>query len=275
MQKISVRDIILEELASKPQNWSQLLHAVEKARSISQSTFYYHLKRLLQAEKIRKVHRPDGLILYELVETKEEPTKFAKRTEELENVDKEEIIFLLNMIAKASTHEAKKQAFTELKNIVKNKNVTLFPKIWAFFKDTLNNESYRTYWGELLGCLHLILENAKASNDEKTINIVKNSLLPTILEIARTPTSARRESVALIDEMLVNDKKFEQLKEIAEKIMEQGDDVAILYPLATMYKTRKMDIWRWLYPLIDGDNKDIQQNASELLYYMRAVAKTS
>jgi len=274
MQKISVRDIILEELASKPQNWSQLLHAVEKARSISQSAFYYHLTRLLQAEKIRKTHRPDGLILYELIETKEEPADFAKRIEELENADKEEISYLLTTINQSSEHETKKQVFTELKNIIKNKKVTLFPKIWAFFKDALNNESYRAYWEELLECLHLILKNAKASNDKKTINILKNSLLPMISEVARTPNRARGKSVEFIDELLLNDEKFEQLKEIAEKVMEQGDEVSILYPLAKMYKTRKMDIWRWLYPLIDGDNKDMRQNASELLSYLRDVART-
>ncbi len=274
MQKQSVRDIILEELASRPQNWSQLLRSVRKARSISQSAFYYHLTKLLQAKKIRKTQRSDELFFYELVETKEGQANFAKRIEEFEIADQEEVSFLLDVIDKAHNHEAKKQFFMDLKNLIETKNVTIFPEIWKFFKDTLNNESYRRYLKELLECLQLILKNAKASNDNKSINIIKNSLLPIISEVARTQTRARGKSVEFIDEMLVNDEKFEQLKEIAEKVMEQGDDVAILYPLAKMYKTRKMDIWRWLYPIIDSDNKDMRQNASELLSYMRAVAKT-
>lgn len=268
MQKQNVRDIILEELALKPKIWSQLLHAVREKRNISQSAFYYHLKKLLQDGKIKKVLHSDSLKIYELVSTEKAPSKI----EEIKPANAEDISYLLNVISKAKTDEAKRQAFRDLKNIVETRSVSLYPGIWSFFKNTLNHKNYENYWIELIMCLRLILKNAKASNDKKTINLLKNALLPRILEIAKTPTRARWEGVGFVDDLLSNDEKFEELKEIAEKVMKQKSEVGMLYPLAKMYTTRKREIWRWLYPLIDGDDPEVRVKASELLSYLRMHA---
>jgi len=272
MQKESVRDMILEELASGPKIWSQLLDAVREVRSISQSAFYYHLTKLLQDGKIRKIVRPDGLKNYELAETEKAPAEVAPKVAEIEVADEEEISFLLNVIRQAHTDKARKQAFTDLKIIINTKDVTLYPEIWGFFRDKLDDKNYERYWPELIECLRFILKNARASNDKETINLLKNDLFPRILRIAKTPTRARWQGVEFIDDLLSNDEKFKELKEIAEKVIEQGDDVTYLYPLAKMYTQRKKEIWRWLYSLIDSDDQKVREKASDLLSYLRDVA---
>lgn len=271
----NTREIILEELALGPKIWSQLLLSVKKKKpTISQSTFYYHLTKMLRAKNIIKIDRPDGSRIYQLPKT-EKMLEVSKQITEIETANQEELSFLLDTIKQAHTNEAIKQSFTDLKNIVRTKSVTSYRRIWNFLRDILGNKDYEVHWSELIECVQLILENARARNDDKSIKMLRNALLPRILEIANTPTRARVRSIQFIDDMLADDEKFRELKKIAENVIEKGDNVSDLYPLAKMYTKRKMEIWGWLYPLIDSDDPQLRERASELLSYMRNVANSS
>ena len=274
MQIQGTREIILEELAVGPKIWSQLLLSVRKKKpTISQSAFYYHLTLMLKANKIIKIERSDGSRIYKLPIVEKIP-EIGKQITEIETVTKEELSFLLDVIKQARNNEAIKQSLTDLKNILKTTNVTSYRRIWNFLRDILGNKDFEVHWSKLIECVHLILENARARKDDRSITMLRNLLLPRILEIANTPTRARLRSIDFIDDMLADDEKFSELKKIAENVIEKGGDVSNLYHFAKMYTKRKMEIWGWLYPLIDSDDLQMSRRASELLSYLRNVANS-
>ena len=273
MEEQDIRNIILRELAEGPKRWSELLSAVREVKSVSQSNFYYHLTKLVNTGKITRKTASDGLRKYELAEAVKVPPEVAVKGKEFEDADRDEIAFLLNIITRASTDEAVKHAFTDLEEICKTKRVTKYREVWEFFISILNNENYERYWPRMIDDLIIILKNARASKDTETIEKLRKLLLPRILEIAGTPTRGRDTSVNFIDELLSNEEKFEIFKEIAEKIMKQEGDVTTLYPLAKLYKNRKMEIWRWLYSFIESSDEKVSAKASELLSYLRHVAR--
>lgn len=269
MQERNVRDIILQELTSSPKTWSELLSAVTQIRSVSETTFFYHLRKLLRDNRIEKVVNEQHKKIYRLAADAED----VQLMEKTGAVDRAEISYLLAQINQAQASETIDQALKDVKSILLVKSLIDYPAIWGFFKDKLTQKKFEPYWPTLIEILLLILRGAKTRSDTKTLALLKGAVFPRISEITLTPGKARGRSIEFVDELLPERDKFEQLKIIAEKVMEQGDNVSLLYPLATIYKRQKLDIWKWLYPLIDGDNQKLAKQASELLSYLRVCAR--
>jgi hypothetical protein len=269
MSTKTIRDIILEELTASPKNWSQLLHAVRGKKMISQSTFYFHLVTLLRNGKISKTSTSDGLKVYEIRRATSGGIKPAKTP--IEYAEEKEIAFLLDVIGKAHSDVSISQAFTDLRRITNKQSVRRESEIWKFFADILSNDSYEGHWSELIGILRTIAWRALSIKDEHTLTQL-HKFLPRVSEIAKNSASSRAEAVNLIDQLMPDEQKFKELKEIAMKTIEAGDNLSVLGPLAKMYKTRKTDLWEWLYPLLDDPDEKKRKSAKELLEFLRAMA---
>lgn len=265
----NVRSIVLEELVSGPKSWSEILGAVKKQRSLSDSAFYYHLSTLIRKGKIKKVILSDGSAKYELVE----PTRIKPKAR-LQDADRSEVDFLLDIISRAPTEETVSQALADLIEICRTQKVAQYNEIWEFLIRALHDQTLQNHWSSLLSVLLWIYNNAEESDDKETIKRLKTIMLPTVLEIAKTPIRARNEALALLEKILTNNEKFQKFKEVAEKvIMEESGAFPNLGVLGDFYKTRKMEIWRWLYKLMESPDKNVRQRAADFLSYLRSAAE--
>ncbi|MFH0896899.1 MAG: hypothetical protein V1850_02475 [Candidatus Bathyarchaeota archaeon] len=252
-------EIIRRELTLGPKSRKELVEAQLK-NGITRPTAYRRINTLLINGAINEIEGRKGM--------------FAPTHIKLEEINAEEVDYLIDMINKKGSPESVKAALYELGLILRRCKITKKSNIIDFFKKTVEDDYYKNEWTNLIDDLSAITCNLAQIRDDEDLDEIRKTFQPSIINLLE-PSQDKPilKSVVHFIETLSPDDACSLIFDKVNTYIsdEQFDDLqwdqfisVVLLQLKELYNKDKLKVWRWLFPLMEEGNETAKKRAIKI-----------
>jgi len=261
---MKAESIIKQELSAGPRTAKQLVDACA-GKKVKRSTVFYHLKKMRKNGTVRKV----GLE-YELIK--------------LEEADQRKTAFLMEKITDRN-QLARKAAIEDFAALCRERKITNYQQVLPFIKNLLKNPPYPELTKAALRFLRFITVNSTRTKDARALEqLAKFKELLEMLVLNEKSDQSLRYDATIVLDVLLNDNEIPSLIKLLEHIIRETAEkpegvgqpfqVVGLYLWQTILKRTRFlatwdDIRKWLYHLLEHENRRVREMSLRLLDELR------